>query len=205
MIIGLLGVMGSGKDTVANILVESYGYSKISCADSLKDVCSAVFSWERMLLEGDTLSSRVWRDTVDEWWAERLNISDFTPRKAMQLIGTDLFREHFNKDIWVNTLRRKISHQKNIVVSDVRFLNEIKAIRQENGILVEVRGRKNYDWYNVAYRANTGCLKSKNELETWYSNVHRSEWEWISTKVDYDIHNNKDFNNLKIEIEKIFK
>ena len=60
MIIGVVGFIGSGKGTVADILQNDYGYQKISFADSLKDTVASVFSWPRELLEGDTDVSRMW-------------------------------------------------------------------------------------------------------------------------------------------------
>ena len=52
-IIGVLGLIGSGKDTLTQRLVTHHGYTQVSFADSLKDVCSAVFGWTRGLLEGE--------------------------------------------------------------------------------------------------------------------------------------------------------
>ena len=59
MIIGICGLIGSGKGTVADILVER-NYKKISFADKLKDGVAEVFGWDRAMLEGDTDSSREW-------------------------------------------------------------------------------------------------------------------------------------------------
>ena len=59
MIIGLCGAQGSGKDTVANILVSKYGFVRISFATALKDVVAILFSWPREMLEGDTPESRI--------------------------------------------------------------------------------------------------------------------------------------------------
>ena len=58
MIIGICGLIGSGKGTVADILEQEHGFIKVSFADSLKDAVAAVFGWPRSLLEGDTEESR---------------------------------------------------------------------------------------------------------------------------------------------------
>ena len=69
MIIGLCGLIGSGKGTVADVLVEQ-GYEKISFADKLKDGVASVPNWDRQMLEGDTDESHEWRETVDTFWTQ---------------------------------------------------------------------------------------------------------------------------------------
>ena len=66
-IIGLVGLIGSGKGTVADYLVAKHQFRNISFANHLKDAVAAVFGWPRNLLEGDTEYSRKWRDEIDEW------------------------------------------------------------------------------------------------------------------------------------------
>ena len=58
MLIGIVGLIGSGKDTVAKRLVDKHGFVKDSFAKSLKDAVSAMFNWDRKMLEGDTKESR---------------------------------------------------------------------------------------------------------------------------------------------------
>ena len=95
MIIGLCGIQGAGKDTVGDILVSEYGFIKLTFASTLKDIVSVLFSWPRDLLEGITEESRIWRETVDDFWTEKTGFENFTPRKALQLIGTDLFKMQY--------------------------------------------------------------------------------------------------------------
>jgi len=102
MIIGLVGFIGSGKDTVASRFI-SYGCIKDSFAAPLKDACAAIFGWPRALLEGDTVESREFRETPDMFWARKLGIDNFTPRLALQLVGTDVLRNHFHQDIWLSS------------------------------------------------------------------------------------------------------
>ena len=66
-IIGIAGLIGSGKDTVANHLINEHNFQRIKFADKLKDGVSAIFDWPRDLLEGDTDESREWRETPDEF------------------------------------------------------------------------------------------------------------------------------------------
>lgn len=71
MIIGLLGRMSSGKDTVAQELVNTYGFRQDSYASTLKDMTALLFNWDRAMLAGETAQSRVTREQVDPWWAEK--------------------------------------------------------------------------------------------------------------------------------------
>ena len=129
MIIGVCGFIGSGKDTIADYLVNVHGFRRESFANTLKDAVAAVFGWDRVLLEGRTKEAREWREQVDPWWAERLNIPKLTPRWVLQYWGTEVCRKGFNDDIWIASLENKLRNSKdNIVISDCRFPNEIASI-----------------------------------------------------------------------------
>jgi len=78
-LIGVCGLIGSGKGTVADILVQNFEYEKISFADKLKDGVSAVFGWDRDMLEGDTDRSRLWRERTDEFWTKETG-KEVSPR-----------------------------------------------------------------------------------------------------------------------------
>ena len=136
MIIGLCGACGAGKDTVANILVNEHGFIKLSFAAALKDVVSIVFSWPREMLEGDTPASRAWRETIDPFWTKKTEIDGFTPRKALQIVGTDLFRNRLYEDTWIDIVENKITKilearpDARIVITDCRFENEIDLVRK---------------------------------------------------------------------------
>ena len=70
MIIGISGLIGSGKNAVAQSLTENFGYKQIAFADAVKDSVSSLFGWDREMLEGDTPESREWREQPDEFWSE---------------------------------------------------------------------------------------------------------------------------------------
>jgi hypothetical protein len=129
MLIGILGRMNSGKGTVADELVEVYGFRQDSFAATLKDITSQIFGWDRELLSGSSSESREFREEVDEWWSEKLGIPNFTPRLALQLIGTDVFRNNFHENIWVLSAMRRYQDGENVVISDCRFPNEVQIIR----------------------------------------------------------------------------
>ena len=90
MIIAICGLIGSGKDTTADYLVNIHQFRRDSFARTLKDAVAVVFGWDRELLEGRTKESRAWREQVDAWWATRLGIPDLTPRWVLQNWGTEV-------------------------------------------------------------------------------------------------------------------
>ncbi len=185
MLLGLVGFAGAGKDTVANVLVEEYGFQKFSFASALKDAAASIFGWDRKLLEGDSEESRLFRETPDKFWSIRFGY-DLSPRTALQLLGTESGREVFHENIWIYSLERKIMNVPNVVISDVRFKNEIDFVQSKNGFLVRVSRGKDPEWYDTAYDHN---VNGKYEMRKKYPDVHLSEWSWIGTKFDYVIDN----------------
>jgi hypothetical protein len=198
MLIGLVGFIGSGKGTVSNILQTKKGFHKISFADSLKDAVAAVFGWPRHLLEGDTEESRAFRETVDEFWSTKFDVPT-TPRWVLQHIGTEVFRENFHDDIWVYSVERKLqeNQHKNIVVSDVRFPNEIEAIRKNGGHIVRVIRGPEPEWYDTAYQHT---MNGMFEMYNKYPDVHVSEWAWIGQVFDYHLYNDASLELLESNI-----
>lgn len=190
MIIGISGFQGSGKDTIADYLQNIYGFKRDSFASTLKDAVAAVFGWDRELLEGRTKESRAWREQVDAWWANRLDMPNLTPRLVLQLWGTEVARKAFHDDTWIASLENKLSKAHNdIVITDVRFPNEIQAVRNAGGIVIRVVRGPEPEWYDLAIETNSGTF---NHMATAYPEVHPSEWAWIGTEFDAVIDNNSD-------------
>ena len=211
MIIGICGFIGSGKDTVAEYLVNKYGFLRESYAGTLKDSVANVFGWNREWLEGLTAESREWREQVDPWWAERLNIPHLTPRWVLQQWGTDVCRRAFHNDIWIASLESKLRDKKdNIVISDCRFPNEIKSIKKQGGIVIWVKRGELPEWYECALLENTTddddlwLLQDAEELmEQKYPDVHASEWAWIGSKFNAVYENNGSLDELYTQIDKL--
>lgn len=189
MLIGLVGKKNSGKDTFANYLKNKYNFEKYSFAEPLKQILSILFSWDIEKLKGIDENNREWREKIDHYWSKKLNILDFSPRKAMQIIGTDLFRDNFNENFWVILMEKKINDQlfkKNIVISDCRFENECKMIKENKGIIILIKRNEN------------------NQI----SDTHKSEnIQNIIKYIDYTIENNKKiedfYENIDILMNKI--
>ncbi len=207
MIIGFVGFIGSGKDTAADYLVNYHGFRRDSFANSLKDAAASVFGWDRVLLEGRTTESRKWRDQVDQWWADRLGIPTLTPRWVLQYWGTDVLRNHFHDDIWIASLENRMRKTKdNIVISDVRFPNEISAIHNAGGMVVRIKRGPDPEWYEDAAimnsgNTNMGWLISKTKILEL--KIHPSETSWIGGKIDHTIINDDSMDKLFDQIKNL--
>jgi hypothetical protein len=196
MIVGLLGFIGSGKGTAGDIL-KDMGFTPVSFAKGVKDTAAEMFGWPRHLLEGDTQFSREWREQPDEFWSKEFG-RVFTPRLALQLLGTEVGRDVFHKDFWVIKLKKYIEENKdqNFVITDVRFANEIQFVHDNGGILIEIeRGIKPH-WYDIAAKANNGDSKAE-QFMLEQSGVHESEWRWVGGTIDYTIQNSGTVEDLK--------
>jgi hypothetical protein len=189
MIIGICGLIGSGKGTVADILVETHNFKKLSFADKLKDGVATIFGWDRAMLEGDTDESRQWRELKDDFWSNETKM-EVTPRLVLQLFGTDCMRNGFDDGIWVSTIKKKLLENPTIdyVVPDVRFANEVEMIRDIGGQVWEVKRGADPQWL-IEYES-TGVEPT----------VHASEWKWIKSKKDLVIENDGTLDELKNQV-----
>jgi len=203
MIIGICGFIGSGKDTVTDYLVNFHEFRRESFASTLKDAVSAVFGWDRTLLEGRTKEAREWREQVDLWWAERLDMPTLTPRWVLQYWGTEVCRKAFHDDIWIASLENKLRNSKDhVVISDCRFPNEIFSIRNAGGKIVWVKRGDLPKWYDHALAANElGSNIALNELKV--RKIHASETAWVGTKFDHIIENNGSIDDLYKSVRSI--
>jgi len=149
MIIGVLGKKNSGKDTVADYLVQYHKFKKISFAEPVKEICKLMFGFNHDQLYGNE------KEAISEKFG-------FSPRMAMQTIGTDLFRNDIVKYLpsiedkcWIYAVKNKIDNIRNedtyqhIVISDVRFQNELNFVHQLNGKIIKlIRGESKNDFHS---------------------------------------------------------
>lgn len=155
MIIGLTGYKSSGKNTVGDFLVDLFDFKEESFAESLKRATAEIFGWPYELLEGKTNESREFREQIDGFWTEKFGF-EITPRWVLQHLGTEVFRNNFLDNIWIDSLEHRISVYDqlfgNVVITDVRFVNEIDFIIKQGGVIVDVIGKKQPEWYDAFYQ-----------------------------------------------------
>lgn len=213
-IIGVVGLIGSGKDTIASHLVERYSYERYSWATPLKDIASSLFGWDRDMLEGTTAEQRLMREGIDMFWDSTLDSKEkfgsyWTPRFALQYIGTEVMRNALHPDIWVLAGMQRIGGKTNIVIPDTRFPNEIKAIREMGGVIWNVQRGPMPEWYNdliewhELFKGDYTEKDVRRDMSKFHPTVHPSEYSWVGTKFDAIFHNNTTIDRLKQSVDSI--
>ena len=191
MIIGICGLIGCGKGTVGDILVENHGFTKLSFADKLKDGVATVFNWDRAMLEGDTVESREWRETQDNFWTRETGRT-ITPRLVLQEFGTDCMRHGFDDGIWVSLVKQELVKypNKNFVIPDVRFPNEANMIKSIHGEVWRVKRGQDPVW-----------MRMYQDIGVEPKDVHESEWRWANVDFNNVIYNDLGIDELKSQVK----
>lgn len=171
MLIGIVGLIGSGKDTVSKRLEQKHGFRRDSFAKSLKDAVSAMFNWDREMLEGNGDDSRQWREQPDEFWSQKFG-KTVTPRWVLQHFGTEVMRQHMHDAIWIDSCLSRYDGRPT-VISDTRFQNELKTIKEHGGEIILVK---------------RGELPTRENMQE--RGAHKSEWDWMGWDFDHVIDNN---------------
>lgn len=208
MIIGITGLIGSGKDTIAAHLVEKHGYERYSWATPLKDMTAILFGWDRDMLEGTTPEQREQREKVDPWWDRKMDKYELvSPRWALQFIGTEVMRDTLHKDIWVLAGMKRIANKQNVVIPDTRFPNEIKAIKEMGGVIWNVQRGPLPEWYSKLVELkkdpNFTAMLIEWFMSENYPRVHASEYSWAGTTFDAVFHNNETITRLKQSVDSV--
>ncbi len=202
-IVSISGLIGSGKDTAAEHLVQVYGYTRLSFSKPLKDITATLFGWDRDMVEGLTADHRKKREEVDEWWSEKLDM-DVTPRSMLQMMGTEVMRQNLHQDIWVLAAERWVLSQNDdarIVITDARFFNELEMVNKMGGNTVGIYRKlptwlddfysktdKNFrDWAGVSFmdaariHENIKLVRdcAAKALRDLKVSLHQSEWEHL--------------------------
>ena len=177
-LIGILGRKRSGKDTMGSYMIEKYNYNRYAFADPLKDILKIMFDFSETQLNED-------KEKVDDRWG-------VSPRTILQKFGTEICRNDLCKYIenikledetlWIKLFRffYEKNKDKDIVITDVRFFDEIKAIKSYGGKIVKI---------------------NRNNLE---NDTHSSESDidnYNFDLIDYIIDNNYTFDDLYSQID----
>lgn len=147
MLIGLTGKKRAGKDSVAAALVYDHGFTRLAFADPLKDTALQVdplvdieddergplrdAGWDKPLGPTERLSSLV----VLVGWEAAKEVREV--RRFLQDLGLAV-RENVGETVWIDALVRRIPKGENVVITDVRFPNELEALADLGGVHVHV-------------------------------------------------------------------
>lgn len=134
MIIGLSGYAQTGKDTIAKHLIDSYGYRRVAFADPIRE---ALYRLNPLVEVGEFNSVHLKAAIDGMGWEEVKRISPET-RRLLQVLGTEVGREMFGDDFWVNQSVRNVGKFDKAVFTDVRYPNEYKSIKARSGIMIRV-------------------------------------------------------------------
>lgn len=131
MLVGLCGLAGCGKNTVATILQERRSFTPIAFADPIYAAVAAVTG-----LSASELADRTVKESPLPWLGK-------SPRELLQTLGTEWGRESVHQEIWVRRAMRRavaiVGAGGHVAITDCRFENEAEAIRQAGGAVWQVR------------------------------------------------------------------
>lgn len=172
LLIGLSGYAQAGKDTIGQFLVNSYGFKRIAFADRLKDMALALDP----LVHGEVRLSRI---VENHGWD---NAKERYPevRRTLQRLATEVIRDRVDPDYWLDFAFGQMLSEDKIVITDVRFPNEIERIHESGGVLIRIE------------RPGINAV-----------NAHSSEMAWNDADFDYIVTNDASVEDLYTEVEKL--
>lgn len=180
-----------------DVISNKQQWVEMSFAWSLKKICSVIFDVPFEILLGITEEAREIRET--ETHGHRFNRVPkipFTGRVILEYFGTDVLRNHFDPNIWLNILRREaqilIRTGIRVVIPDVRFENEFQFLQKMNASLL------------VVYRTEKDLELTKEDKET-----HIAKWHFLIhyPKVSKHIliNNSKTLDDLRSRVDQLVK
>lgn len=176
--VGISGYARSGKDTVAAHLIESAGFTRMSFADPMREALVNLNPNITFVGLEDSVELKL---AVERFGWEALKSLAPEVRGLMQRMGTEVGREMFNEDFWVDAALDRAEDGSKLVFSDVRYPNEANAIKKLGGKVYRVT------------RKGVGP-----------ANSHPSEIGMDDYEVDVLIENNGSLSDLAEKIEGIF-
>ncbi len=173
-LIGFAGYQGSGKDSCSDVLVGK-DYIKYAFAAPVKMFCKELFDLSEDQLWGDS------KNVVDERYGQ-------SPRRLMQKFGTDFVRNMICKSFWVDKFAEwYLANKFDVVVSDVRFQDEVTTIQRLGGkvYLVKRPALERNDTH-ISERSDElivdGIIVNDGTLEDLQAKVKCMEQEFLGDK-----------------------
>lgn len=133
MWIGLSGFARAGKDTIADQLVAEHDFNSVALAVPLKEMVYELNPWVT-----DSAGELMrYQDFVDEVGLHEAKDNPEV-RRLLQVFGTEVMRQRFGEDVWVDLCFAGKATEENWVITDCRYHNEAEAVKQRGGYIVRV-------------------------------------------------------------------
>lgn len=149
MLIGLTGKAGSGKDTACEYMLQwavahNRRARRDAFADRLKLSAARIFTPDATLEEALEWAEWLKNDAViTVFQAGQRNAHEISGRRFLQTYGTEAHREVFGMEFWVDQVTENIDPDEITIITDVRFDNEAKAIREAGGEVWAIQRPRN--------------------------------------------------------------
>jgi hypothetical protein len=189
LIIGISAKKGGGKDLLYKRIIKHTGINFINLkfAEHIKSICSII------------------SDLPIEYFYDKQFVNyeikhlGSTVRSLQQKIGTEIFRDGFNENIWVNITENKINNEhinSNIIITDLRFMNEYNMIKNKhNHLLIRIDTDTNINTQEETH-------KSESELDSLNINW---DYRFFNDKKDIECFDSNVSEILKLIYKKIEK
>jgi hypothetical protein len=132
MLIGLTGLAGSGKSVIANVLAAEFGFERVRFSAALKNMARSMLR-DMGFCEDDV--ERFIEGDLKESIIPGLGV---TSRHVMLTLGTEWGRDMVHPNIWVQIWASRAEGFARVVTEDVRFPNEVEALRARGGVIWHV-------------------------------------------------------------------
>lgn len=143
-IIGLSGFARTGKDEVASVLINEFGFQRVAFADKLRDMIYALNPMvdisDLTCDHADYNATKTWKsvylqDVIDVYTWDNYKESRYGPeiRRLLQRLGTEAGRQTLWDSIWIDAALTGLPDDAKVVVTDARFFNEFDAVRERGG------------------------------------------------------------------------
>lgn len=134
MLIAMTGQKRSGKDTVAAIFAEEWGYEKIMFAGTLKGMIKYLLMSAG--LTDEEAEARINGSEADKEEALAI-LQGQSTRFAMQRLGTE-WRNFFGPNLWTDIVKSKVDLTARPILTDMRFLHEADYVDEQQGVKIRV-------------------------------------------------------------------